>query len=334
MPELRKDPVMGRWVIIATERAQRPSDFQKDPEPPATPAPCAFCPGQEEKTPPEILAYREAGTPRNKPGWWCRVVPNKYPALRIEGTAQRQGYGIYDRMDGTGAHEVIVETPDHSAGIDAMPDKQVEEMLWAYRDRIMDLKKDPRFEYILIFKNHGYAAGASLSHPHSQLIALPMVPVRVQQEIAGARTYYQFRERCIFCDVIQQELSEKVRIVLENDSFVCLAPYASRFPFETWILPKVHDSVYEDIQRQDVTQLARMLKQLIGGMNRCLGGPAFNWMLHNSPLKDGHLPHYHWHLEVIPKLSRIAGFEWGTGFYINPMPPEDAAKHLRECVFR
>ncbi|MBI3292688.1 MAG: galactose-1-phosphate uridylyltransferase [Elusimicrobia bacterium] len=330
MPELRRDPVEGRWVIISTERGKRPSDFGKEPEEISDKL-CPFCSGNEDKTPPEILAYHNPGRERNKPGWWVRVVPNKFPALQIEGQLNRQGDGMYDKMHGLGAHEVIIETPDHTQELSDLEDKRVEDVIWAYRDRIMDLKKDPRFAYILVFKNRGAAAGASLSHPHSQLIATPVVPKRVQEEVKGAKNYFEYKERCVFCDMIKQELNTTTRIVAENDDFLAFEPFASRFPFETWVIPKVHDSDFEDIQKHEAINLSHMLKAILEKIDKVLDQPPFNYILHNSPLRENRLPHYHWHIEIMPRLTKVAGFEWGTGFYINPTPPEEAARFLREA---
>ena len=249
MPELRKDPITGRWVIIATDRAIRPTDFVRDKVQIRGSGFCPFCPGNEKKTPPEIHAYRNDGSARDTPGWSLRIVPNKFPALGIEGTLNRQGEGLYDKMNGIGAHEVIIETTEHSLTLATMPTRSVEDVLWAYRDRILDLKKDRRFKYILIFKNHGEAAGASLEHTHSQLIALPVVPKRVREEVDGAREHYNFKERCIFCDIIRQETEKSARLIAENQAFVVLAPFAPRFPFEIWIIPKTHQCAFEDSQK-------------------------------------------------------------------------------------
>ncbi|HUI41799.1 MAG TPA: galactose-1-phosphate uridylyltransferase [Terriglobia bacterium] len=332
MPELRKDPVVGRWVIIATDRAKRPTDFIREKVLIRGSGFCPFCYGNESKTPPEILAYRNDGSRHDEPGWSLRVVPNKFPALGIEGTLNRQGDGIYDKMNGIGAHEVIVETPDHWATLATLPAAQVESVLWAYRDRILDLKKDHRLKYVLIFKNHGEAAGASLEHTHSQLIALPVVPKRVLEEVQGARDYYGFKERCVFCDMILQEASNGVRLVAENDEFVALSPFAPRFPFELWIVPKVHQSAFEESSKREFEQLASLLKDMLGRLEAVLDHPAYNYVIHTSPVPEGQNDFYHWHLEIMPKLTKLAGFEWGTGFYINPTPPEEAAKFLREAA--
>lgn len=199
MPELRKDPVIGRWVIIATERSLRPHDYKiENEEKNKDLSKCPFEEGNESLTPPEILSYRKVGTNKDEPGWWVRVVPNKFPALRIEGELEKKGIGMFDMMNGIGAHEVVIETPNHFEEMADMPETQIQEVIWAWRDRVLDLKKDKRFKYILIFKNKGSQAGASLEHPHSQIIALPIVPIRVQQELNGSKEYFNFKDRCVF----------------------------------------------------------------------------------------------------------------------------------------
>src|SRR5215468_4012774 len=208
MPELRKDPVVGRWVIIATERARRPSDFTAEPVRPRNTT-CAFCEGHETQTPPEILAGRPPGGRPNTPGWTYRVVPNKFPALRIEGELEPTGEGLYDRMNGVGAHEVVIESPEHDAVIERLPVPLLAEVFRAYRDRIVDLAKDPRLEYVMVFKNHGDLAGASLEHTHSQLIATPVVPLMVEEELAGGLQHLRIRKRCIWCDIIRQERQDR-----------------------------------------------------------------------------------------------------------------------------
>ncbi|GMV49170.1 MAG: galactose-1-phosphate uridylyltransferase [Nitrospira sp.] len=301
---------------------------------PCPPAPsaalCPFCPGQEHLTPRELLAYRPPSSGPNSPDWTLRVIPNKFPALHVEGDMGREGHGLYDRMNGIGAHEVIIETATHRDSLADLPPKRVEDILWAYRDRILDLKKDLRFRYILIFKNHGAAAGATLEHSHSQLIALPVIPTSVLEEIDGCRQHFQQKERCIYCDILRQESSEGTRVVLENPEFVCLTPYAPRFPFEMWILPKRHAGFFEESQRGQFEFLASILSESLRRMDKVLARPAYNFMLHSSPLHERTGEFYHWHLEIIPKLTQVAGFEWGTGFYINPVSPEESAQALRD----
>ena len=330
MPELRKDPIIGRWIIIATDRAKRPSDFISKPEDRLSGF-CPFCIGNEGKTPPEVLAYRKQGTLPDTPGWSVRVVPNKFPALQIEGGLNKLGVGLYDRMNGVGAHEVIIETPDHDLSLADLPLEIFFQVLQAYKDRIIDLKKDHRFKYILIFKNNGQAAGASLDHSHSQLIALPIVPKRVSEEIRGANTYFLYRDRCIFCDIIQQESETMLRIVTENKDFIAVCPFASRFPFETWVLPKEHNIYFEDTPFSQLQSLGEILKDILQRISLTLNDPPYNFLIHTTPFYEKDANYYHWHIEVIPKLTKVAGFEWGTGFYINPTPPEDACKFLREA---
>jgi len=332
LPELRRDPVTGRWVIIATDRSKRPSDFVRERVQIKGSSFCPFCYHNEAKTPPEIMAYRPDGSGRDRPGWTLRVVPNKFPALGIEGVLGRQGEGLYDKMNGIGAHEVIIETPDHNLTLAAMPVNRIEDVLWAYRDRVVDLQRDRRFKYILIFKNHGDAAGASLEHTHSQLIALPVVPKRVLEEVDGAKIYYGYKDRCVFCDIIQQEMESRNRVVAENDAFLAITPFASRFPFELSILPKNHQSVFEDSRKHEFEQLASILKDMLMRLDKVLDFPAYNFIIHTSPIPEAANDYYHWHFEIMPKLTKVAGFEWGSGFYINPTPPEEAAQFLRDAV--
>lgn len=330
MPELRKDPIHGRWVIIATERGRRPSDFVVEGHR-SSGGFCPLCEGNEDKTPPEVLAFRNNGTPPNQPGWSLRVVPNKFPALRIEGDLNREGEGIYDKMNGIGAHEVVVETPSHRENLATLPVQAIQNVLWAYRERIIDLRRDPRLRFVLVFKNHGVAAGASLEHSHSQIIALPIIPTRVAEEIDGSHSFFRYKDRCVFCDIIRQELKHKIRIISENSSFVALAPFASRFPFETWILPKSHHPSFEHIDPGAYEQAAQILSDTLQRLNRVLDDPPYNYIIHSSSFPETDRDYFHWHLEIMPKLTKVAGFEWGTGFYINPTPPEQAAEYMREA---
>ena len=329
MPELRKDPIIGRWVIISTERAMRPDNFMEY-EGQLRRGFCPFCYGNEARTPSEVLACRKGNSKPNTPGWTLRVVPNKFPALQIEGELDRRGEGMFDRMNGVGAHEVIIEAPEHDLQLADMPLHRIEDVIWSYRDRYVDLKKDSRFQYILIFKNHGRAAGATLEHSHSQLIALPIVPKRVSEEIEGSKRYFSYKERCVYCDIIRQELDTNTRIVSENDRFVSLAPFCPRFPFETWIMPKSHQDSFEDSSKGEVRQLAKIMQKTLKRMNKSLNNPPYNFLIHTSPVKKTAQHYYHWHIEIMPKLTKVAGFEWGTGFYINPTCPEESAKFMRE----
>lgn len=330
MPELRKDPVIGRWVIISTERSKRPSDFSGKSQARRGAGICPFCPGNESATPPEILVHRDPQTAPNTPGWTLRVISNKFPALTIEGELNRVGVGIFDKMNGVGAHEVIIETPNHEHDMADLNRDQIGAVLWSYRERITDLARDPRFRYVLVFKNQGDAAGASLEHSHSQLVATPVVPKRVQEELDGAKKYYEYKERCIFCDIVRQERDSKERVVAENDHFICITPFAPRFPFECWLLPKYHQSHYAHTAPERIEALAALMGDVLGRLRTALEDPPYNFVLHTAPVIGSYEHEYHWHFEIIPKLTKVAGFEWGSGFYINPTSPEEAARFLRE----
>ncbi len=240
--------------------------------------------------------------------------PINFPRLESRAAWTAKGEGLFDRMNGIGAHEVIIETPDHNLMLSGLAEKAVEEVLWAYRDRVQDLKNDKRFRYILLFKNHGEAAGASLEHTHSQLIALPIVPKRVREEVDSSKHYYDEKERCIFCDMIRQEIETETRVILQNDYFIALAPYAPRFPFETWILPRQHSSAFESMPTPYYGNLASVLRDFLSRLDTVLSCPAYNYVIHTSPIGEEINDHYHWHIEMMPKLTKVAGFEWGTGF--------------------
>jgi UDPglucose--hexose-1-phosphate uridylyltransferase len=270
MSELRKDPVTGRWVIISTERRKRPTDFRLESVHIAPDGSCPFDEGHEGMTPNELLAYGRNGSAPNAPGWSLRVVPNQFPVLRVEGALDRRGEGLFDKMNGIGAHEVIIESPRHEDTLASMDERAVEQVLSAAAARVQDLKRDRRFRYVIIFKNHGAAAGASLEHSHTQLIALPIVPREVRDEVDGSRVHYEAKERCVFCDILRQETTDGQRVIAENGDFVAVAPYAPRFPFETWILPKRHQAFFEDAPRQEYASLARLLGDILRRMNKTM----------------------------------------------------------------
>ena len=328
MPQLRKDPVTGRWVIVDQENPKLKFAVQQHVKSSKV---CPFCPGNEAMTPPEIAVYPKKGALKSS-DWQVRVVPNKFPALKIEETPEKSANGVYDRLGGFGAHEVIIENPDHQREIVELTEEEVECVLRAYRDRCLDLRKDARIKYILIFKNYGREAGASMEHPHSQLIALPIVPSRVQSEIKGAERHAEHTERCLFCDMLRQERKEKRLSVFAEGDFMALAPFAARFPFETWILPKTHESSFDRISDPGIRSLARTLKVALGKLKQALDDPSYNFMIHTLPLGDKESDSFHWHIEIIPHLTRVAGFELGTGFYLNPTPPEKAAERLRNLI--
>ena len=331
MSELRKDPVTGRWVIISTDRRKRPTDFRLESvRIAARDDSCPFCEGHEEMTPRELLVYGRNGSAPDTRGWTLRVVPNQFPVLRVEGGLDRRGEGLFDKMNGIGAHEVIIESPRHDDTLASMDERAVEQVLSAAAARVQDLKRDRRFRYMIIFKNHGAAAGASLEHSHTQLIALPIVPREVRDEVDGSRLHFQTKERCVFCDILQQEATDGRRLIAENADVVALAPYAPRFPFETWILPKRHQALFEDAPRHEYVSLARLLGDILRRMNTALQFPPYNLLIHSAPVVEAAGEYYHWHVEIIPKLTKVAGFEWATGFYLNPTSPEEAAQVLRD----
>lgn len=325
MPMLRKDPISGRWVIIATERAKRPRDYRRD-ERELDSEFCPFCAGNEHSTPKAVATY-----PSDTDEWDVRVVPNKFPALQTEGNPEPKQLGPYEVLNGVGAHEVIIESASHVTDFAELPSEQIATVLRSWKERIETLRDDDRLECAVVFKNHGAPAGASLEHAHSQLIALPVVPKRLSEELKGVTDYREEHESCVFCDLIDHEVSARDRIVCENDDFIAFAPFASRFPFELCMLPRDHRAWYEEESYERLNGLAALLKSVIKKLNRALDHPPFNLMLHSAPFPGGKdWSDFHWHFELIPKLTKVAGFEWGTGFYINPTPPEVAARHLRD----
>jgi len=320
MPEIRKDPVFGRWVIIASERALRPNEFRTAP---GAVHSCPFCAGNEKLTPPTIYKLPDA-----KGSWRLRVVRNKYPALTGDVSAENRREGIYDSMDGMGFHEVVIETPEHGLKLEDQPVEAIADVIKTFTLRVKEIKKDQRIKYVMIFKNHGKNAGASLLHPHSQIIAMPMAPLRAKQEIEGAADYFTERGTCVFCDIVKEEAAFKKRVVGENADFLAITPYASRFSFETWILPKAHASHFENTTAEQALALAGILKTTLHKLSASLPDLAYNLIFHSTPLQEPDSLHYHWHIEIMPKLTHVAGFEWGTGFYINTVSPEEAAETL------
>ena len=342
MPELRKDPVIGRWVIISTERAKRPNDFVSPAGPAESNGECPFCEGHEGDTPSEIYAIRPPETTPNARGWQVRVLPSIKPVLRIEGELTRRAKGMYDVMNGIGAHEVLVEGPQHIANISDLSVEQIRHVLEASVHRIVDLEHDPRFRYALWFKNYGEVAGAGrMRHARSQLIATPVTPKRVKEELAGSRRYFDDKERCLFCDVLLQERQMNDRLVLDSEHFVVLCPFASRFPFELGFFPKRHHCDFASMRPEELADLASAMKQVLAHLKALLGDPPYNYVLHTAPFRRHRTEanywktieeDYHWHIELIPRLTRMAGFEWGSGFYINPTPPEESARYLRDAI--
>ena len=330
MSELRRDPIVGRWVIVAKNRADRPQELAEGAKTHGSLADCPFCEGNERLTTGEVAACRPPGSKPNAPGWQVRVVPNKYPALKLDTDPRNHAAGMYDVLAGVGTHEVIIESPRHLTSTTQLTAGQLRDVLLIYRERLLDLRDDRRLVYGMIFKNVGAAAGASLEHTHSQLIVTPIVPISVTEEIEGSGAYYESCGRCVYCDIIERERAAGQRIVVDSPEFVAFCPFAGRFPFETWIVPTSHDSHYESLSRDASESLARVLLCVLGKIESALDRPAYNYIVHTTPFDTPAQAHYHWHIEIIPRVTKIAGFEWGTGFYINPVPPEEAATIMRD----
>ncbi len=333
MTELRKDPVADRWVIIAPDRAHRPittSVTETGDKKGGDPSNCPFCEGFEHLTPSEVFSCRKEGSEANQPGWSLRVVPNKYPALKTEGEPALHKKGLYEKMDGIGYHEVIIESPLHSAEFSTLPVNRVAETFMAARERIRFFKRDDRITFTQFFKNHGARAGASMPHIHSQIIALPIAPKSLSEEIRHAEKKRGDLKRCVYCKIIETEIGIGDRIVFKNSRFVAYAPYAPRFAYELWITPKRHCAGFEYIDDTELSALAEIVKNVMMRINRTLDYPAYNMMLISAPFASPDAGSFHWRLELAPSISRVAGFELGAGMHINTVPPEEAARILRE----
>ena len=341
MSRMCKDVFTGRWVIVAEAEAVHPSDFRFKPFERDT-AFCPFCETNEASTPPEVFAIRRPGSMANGPGWSVRVVPNSQPQLKIEGELGRRGEGLHDLMNGIGAHEIVVETPRHDRSLHELEPDDISEVIRAYVARITDLERDKRMRYVLMFKNHGEEAGAhTISHSISHLMGLPVTPRNVKTKLITARHYYVQKERCLYCDVLEQELKNQQRLVAENSDFVAFTPFASRFPFEMCVLPKSHNSAFSRISPGEIRHLAQILRDILQKLDKTLGHPPYNLSIQDRPFvipRKGYWEtieaDFHWHLEILPHVSRVTGFEWASGFFYNPVPPETAARYLSSRVGR
>jgi UDPglucose--hexose-1-phosphate uridylyltransferase len=328
MSQLRQDPLSNRWVIIAEGRERRPNEFEKAPLRRVATR-CPFCVGHEVDTPPAIAEYARGNGRANNDDWLVRVVPNKYPAMLASGQTKAVANGPYQHCDAVGAHEVIIESPRHVASLSDLSEQEMRLLLRAYRDRLCALQRNSNYAYALVFKNVGPEAGASLEHSHSQIMATPMVPVDIQRELAAARRLHRQRRQCFFCEMIAYEMQQDQRVVAVTEHFVAICPYASRMPFETWVLPRQHTSHFEKQPDDQLEELGRFLQSAIVRLESVHQPPTYNFFLHTAPFDTSPLRYYHWHIEIFPRLTTTAGFEWGTGYYINPVPPEQAAAILR-----
>jgi UDPglucose--hexose-1-phosphate uridylyltransferase len=329
MAELRQDIITGQWVVVATERAMRPTDFSSPNA--ATPqrddSSCPFCPGHELMTPLEVLAVRPEGSEPNSSGWQVRVFPNKYAAFET-GEDVAPGTEMYPRRPAEGSHEVIVHSPDHVGSLATMPPEEVELVFRVYRHRYRANCEDPQVRYVHIVVNHGRQAGASLEHSHSQLFGVPLVPTMVMQEMAGASWHYSRRSQCVFCRMISEELLAQQRVIARNREFVALAPFASRFPFEVWILPRSHQESYDLINEEQLDELSRIVHDVLGKYHQKFNDPPYNFYIHSAPCDGSEYPYFHWHLEILPRLTTLGAFELGTSMMINVTTPESAADLL------
>jgi len=323
MSELRQDPTTKAWVILAPERAKRPqreTKKRRDDKLPDWEESCPFCPGNEDRTPEEVfrLPILEQAS-----AWEVRVVPNRFAALTPEGNLRRREDGhFFRRMDGFGIHEVIIETPSHNTPMALMSYEQVEKVLIAYQERYNDLKGNQQLKFITIFKNQGWASGTSLVHSHSQLVATPIMAPYYHQKFDVAHDYYADRARCLYCDLLAEELEKRERIIAETEQLVVFQPYASHVPYETWIVPKAHCASFGLYPTED-TLLC---------LYRELDNPAFNYMIDTSTTEYEEDPYYHWHIRIVPRITLVAGFEMGSGIYINTALPEQTASRMRECA--
>jgi UDPglucose--hexose-1-phosphate uridylyltransferase len=330
MSEYRQDPLSGRWVIIGCDdRANRPNEFVEATIRQTNIA-CPFCAGNEDETPAPVASYPDNGAGP----WLVRVVPNKYPALTAEAalgpTCQPLSADLAKAAAaGFGRHEVIIESPRHVASLSELTAAEGELVFTAYRDRLRDLKADGRYRYVQIFKNVGPAAGASLEHVHSQLLALPGIPEVVQQELSASERYWHEHGSSLLADLACQEVHSEKRLVIKSERFVAFCPYASRFPYEVWIAPRRHQPAFEAVEAGELGELSRLTTDVIGRIESAAGTAAYNYFLHTKPFDSPQHDHYHWHIEITPRLTKVAGFEWGTGCFINPFPPEASAAQLR-----
>lgn len=328
MAEFRQNIATKEWVIIAPERARRPDDFKENRSQqktlPVKSEKCPFCPGNERSSPqPKLLYTGDEGK------WQVRVVPNKFAALTPDHDVSRSHAGLFLKAGGYGVAEVVIESPIHNNAVATLTQKQVELVVQAYRERYRAIAADDKINLITIFRNNGERAGTSLEHPHSQIIATPIVPPHIREPVFLARMSYDTHGSCIFCTILKEELQQKCRIILETEYFVALCPYAARSPFEVRIYPKIHHCAFGDISDVETQNFAVILRSMMRKIFLGLNNPDYNYIIRSAPTDDVHVKHYHWYVVIIPKVTSIAGFEIGTGIYINPSLPEESADYLR-----
>lgn len=327
MPELRQNIITREWVIIAKDRAMRPHEFvrprlQTPPLPAHDPA-CPFCVGNESQTREDTYRFTEGGE------WRVRVVPNKFPALSQDGERLRHIDGVFRSMSGVGFHEVVIEHPRHDLSPALFSVDDMVHVLRAFRARYTALKDDPRIEAIIIFKNHGEGAGTSLHHPHSQIAATPIVPTQVRHRLDEAIRFFDETGECVFCTTLKSEVADGQRVVVANDQFVAFIPYAALSPFHLWIFPVRHMSSFDGIRDDELFACADILRTVLRRFHFGLNNPDYNFSIRSIPAREGDREYFHWYLTIIPRIARTAGFEIGSGMYINPSLPEESAAFLR-----
>jgi UDPglucose--hexose-1-phosphate uridylyltransferase len=331
--ELRKDPLLERWTLVSPERAQRPSEYLEEKLERAS-RPCPFCPGCERETPHEILAYRSGGGAPDTPGWRVRLVPNRFPALSFAQQPAPPHDDFFAADPGFGAHEVLIETPDHDADWGTMGLEQATLVVRALRERLGALAADTRLTYVIAFENHGAAAGATIEHAHAQILGIDFVPTQARIEMAAAQERHQRTGRCFWCEWIERERAAGTRVVRDAGGFFSACAYAPRFEFETWIAPVRHATAFERGDEAQDAALAAALTDTVTRLQTVLQHPAYNFVLHNAPCRSAESPSFHWHVEVMPRMARLAGFEWGSGVHIVATTPEEAAARLVEAGAR
>jgi UDPglucose--hexose-1-phosphate uridylyltransferase len=339
MHEIRKDILLGRWVAVLSE-SKEPSEYTFQSDNKKKESTCILCPGRENEVPSEIMSIRKPGMRPDTPGWWVRAIPSFNPVFQVEGDLGRRGIGIYDKMNSVGANEILIESPEHNVRPEDMGLEQMVKVITLYKNRLADLEKDSRMRYILIYKNSGKDAGEIFSHPSSYLMATPVIPKKVKDELDNAKQYFNYKERCIFCDIIREELRTGERIILETKHFIAFCPYAAKFPFESWIIPKRHICAFHEIVPEEIEDMGLILMSMLKKLRKIFNEPPFNYFIHTAPNMIPRRDHwhtlgedFHWHLEMIPRLGKTGGFEWGSGFYILQTSPENAAKYLREVEY-
>ncbi len=329
-PERRRDLVTGQWFLLAAERAERPYEFLASADTHWSDS-CAFCAGRESETTPTIASYPPPASSRHAHPWQVRVVDNLYPILTTDfaATALSAGTAASCSAPSWGRHEVIIESPLHQRQLTELDSAERFVIFDAYRDRLRSLRAESSLKSVLIFKNSGRDAGMSREHLHSQLVALPHVPPLLQLELDGASRFWDACQECVFCHLAAESQRDGRRLVLETDSLLAFCPFASRTAYEVWIQPKCHAGRYENCNDQVLVELAQIVAELLSKLSRCLGHFAYNYVLHTLPFDTCLEDHYHWHIEIIPRTSRLAGLEWGGGLLVNTVAPETAADRLR-----